>query len=313
MDTVTEVVKQDNVKNKEISEDNKSRETVTVFPVSCIFWILFGVIVGSSIGTPLLQDIIDAAYGYRWNYVERCIVDEGYFAGGYCRTPLNCSCWDVDQIDDVDINDITEEQYKQRYAYSNRPLVIRNAAANWKALQVLDYEWLKTEYLRNPDVVEESWDNCFFKCYKTSEFKSLADVFHISSERIAGISLEPWYVGWSVCHQSVLSQLSSLISLPNFLENFQVEGNMWIFLGTPGYGAHLHLDHDLDLPTWQAQISGSKTWYLKPPPECASTCPGLIQTDMHPGDMIIVNTNFWMHSTEVLDNGISLVITRQLS
>ena len=66
MDTVTEEVKQDNVKNKEISEDNKSerndsrvfkkflylftccsgRETVTVFPVSCIFWILFGVIVG---------------------------------------------------------------------------------------------------------------------------------------------------------------------------------------------------------------------------------------------------------------------------
>ena len=30
------------------------------------------------------------------------------------RTPLNCSCGDVDQIDDVDINDITEEQYKQR-------------------------------------------------------------------------------------------------------------------------------------------------------------------------------------------------------
>ena len=62
MDTVTEEVKQDNVKNKEISEDNKSerndsrvfeeflylftccsgRETVTVFPVSCIFWILSG-------------------------------------------------------------------------------------------------------------------------------------------------------------------------------------------------------------------------------------------------------------------------------
>eukprot|EP00092_Neocalanus_flemingeri_P013918 GFUD01015014.1.p1 GENE.GFUD01015014.1~~GFUD01015014.1.p1 ORF type:complete len:209 (+),score=54.03 GFUD01015014.1:576-1202(+) len=208
---------------------------------------------------------------------------------------------------------MTEKLYEERYAYSNRPLVIRNATLSWKAMEVLDYDWLKKEYLRNPEILEENWENCFFKCYKTSEFKSLADVFHISSERIADMSAEPWYVGWSVCQESVFHQLSQLVSLPKFLSSFHAEGNMWIFIGTPGYGAHLHLDHDLDLPTWQAQISGSKTWYLKPPPECAATCPGLIQTDMHPGDMIIVNTNFWMHSTKVLDNGISLVITRQLS
>jgi len=34
--------------------------------------------------------------------------------------------------------------------------------------------------------------------------------------------------------------------------------------------------------------------------------------DLYPGDMIIVNTNFWFHRTHVLDQGISLVITQQI-
>ena len=94
-------------------------------------------------------------------------------------------------------------------------------------------------------------------------------MFHISTERILDMAAEPWYVGWSVCQASVFQELSKLVSLPQFLSNKHAAGNMWIFIGTPGYGAHSHLDHDLDLPTWQAQISGTKTWFLKPPPECA--------------------------------------------
>ena len=89
-------------------------------------------------------------------------------------------------------------------------------------------------------------------------------------------------------------------------------GNMWIFIGSPGYGAHLHLDDDLELPTWQAQISGVKTWFLQPPPECGGQCKKEIQTALHPGDMIIVNTNFWFHKTRVKDEGISLVVTQQI-
>jgi len=286
---------------------------VTVFPITSVMWIVGGVLLGCLFGSPVLQDLVDKMYGYRWNYEDRCIVDEGYFAGGFCRAPLECSCGDIDQIDEVDIADITEEMYEERYAYTKRPLVIRNATLNWGVMGRVDYSWLKREYLRDPAIMEETHGNCFFKCYKTTEFSSLADVFEIPHSRLTPGTAEPWYVGWSVCQKSVLNQLSQMISLPQFMSNLQPVGNMWIFLGTPGYGAHPHLDHDLDLPTWQAQVSGSKTWYLSPPPECAYTCPGLIQTDMHPGDMIIVNTNFWMHSTEVLDNGISLVITRQIS
>ena len=135
------------------------------------------------------------------------------------------------------------------------------------------------------------------------------NVFHVSSERISDMS-KPWYVGWSVCHDSIFRELSKLVFMPRFLSTYKAVGNMSIFIGTPRNGAS-RLDNAMDLPTWHAQVSGSQTWYLKPPPECAGSCPSMIQTDLHPGDMIIFNTNFWTHSTKVLDNGISLVVSRQ--
>lgn len=34
---------------------------------------------------------------------------------------------------------------------------------------------------------------------------------------------------------------------------------------------------------WQAQLKGTKTWYLKPPPECESVCKS-ISFVVEPGD-----------------------------
>lgn len=36
-------------------------------------------------------------------------------------------------------------------------------------------------------------------------------------------------------------------------------------------------------PQHQAQISGVKTWYLRPPPECASSCHPTMQATLYPG------------------------------
>ena len=192
-------------------------------------------------------------------------------------------------------------------------MIIKNIASNWEAMEKLDYHWLKSQYTQSSDILEEQKPNCFFKCYKTNEFKSLKDVFQISAERLTGDGGgHPWYVGWTVCQDQVYDNLTQLVTLPGFLSQYSMIGNMWIFMGTPGFGAHLHLDDDLDTNTWQAQISGVKTWFLEPPPECARSCPNHLQADLHPGDMIIVNTNFWMHKTNVLDEGISLVITQQI-
>ena len=85
-------------------------------------------------------------------------------------------------------------------------------------------------------------------------------IFRISPERVngdVGHGPRPWYVGWSVCHPPVMDALSALVTLPPFLARYEMIGNLWVFVGSPGYGAHLHLDDDLDTNTWQAQVWGN--------------------------------------------------------
>jgi len=251
-------------------------------------------------------------YGYRWNYLEKCIINPGNFAGGYCRVPMNCTCTDVEEIDDVPLAEMTAELFRDKYLRTNRPVIIRNVSLGWQAMKVLDFSWLKAQYTKTEDVLQYEADNCYFKCYKTNEFPDLGSVFAMSEQRVSDVMSSPWYVGWSVCHPPVLKEIEKLVEVPPFLSSLERMGNVWIFVGSPGYGAHLHLDADLELPTWQAQISGAKTWYLRPPPECAGVCKTELQADLHKGDMIIVNTNFWFHKTLVLDQGISLVVTQQV-
>ena len=206
--------------------------------------------------------------------------------------------------------------------------MVRNVTLDWEAMKVLDYSWLKAQYTKSDEILQYDARNCFFKCYKTEEFPTLASVFTMSEERVSDVLSRPWYVGWSVCHKPVVREIEKLskaeifkhfksistfpVQLPDFLSELDMLGNMWIFIGSPGYGAHLHLDDDLELPTWQAQISGVKTWFLQPPPECGGRCKQELEADLHPGDMIIVNTNFWFHKTKVKDHGISLVVTQQI-
>ena len=98
----------------------------------------------------------------------------------------------------------------------------------------------------------------------------------------------------------------------------------------------MHIDN-VDLASWQVQLRGAKTWYLAPPPECWATCHGVMQVHylltiskyldwrylptvfvrtelvphqntMYPGDVIVVNTNIWFHSTKVTISSRNLVL-----
>lgn len=52
---------------------------------------------------------------------------------------------------------------------------------------------------------------------------------------------------------------------------------------------------------------------LKSPPECWFECPSTVMSaTLEPGDIIVVNTNWWMHSTKVIDGGgLSVTITNE--
>jgi len=277
--------------------------TIRVVRLSGVFWLCIGLAIGSICGGPWLTDLVDIIRGYRWNYIDRCIMEtpdtDGYGVD-FCRIPVDCSiCSEVKHIDEIHVDNLPVWLFEEKYAYSSRPLVVRGAAASWEAMEVLDYYWLKDMYLRSPDTLDKTGDDCWFNKYKTPDFRNLRSVFKMPEERIRMESGNPWYVGWSVCHEDVAEKIAELYERPTFLDPESTPSKKpWIFIGTPGPGAHFHVDN-VDLASWQAQLKGVKTWYLKPPPECRSSCHGTMQSTLYPGDVLIVNTNIWFHSTKV--------------
>jgi len=285
--------------------------TLRVIRVSSVVWLCLGLAIGTLCGGQWLEDAVDVLRGYRWNYLGRCILETPEDSGDFCRVPVDCDiCRDVDRINDVHVDDLSVEEFEARYAYSSRPLVVRNASLTWPAMDVLKYQWLKNIYLSDPEILEKEGDECWFNRYKT-QFRNLRSVFRMSDSKASMQTREPWYVGWAVCPDVVAQELHKLYNRPAFISPDSTPSRKpWIFMGTPGHGAHFHIDN-VDLPSWQAQLSGTKTWFLRPPPECYWSCPGTLETTLYPGDIIVINTNRWFHSTMVSGSELSIVITNE--
>ena len=66
------------------SQDKRKPQNLVV-SLTSVVCLLLGFILGSRLGSRALQDFIDEYYGYRWNYLEKCIIGDDTFAGGYCR------------------------------------------------------------------------------------------------------------------------------------------------------------------------------------------------------------------------------------
>ena len=162
----------------------------------------------------------------------------------------------------------------------------------------------------DPKILEYEDKECWYNKYKSKHLQSLRSVFRMSDEEVV---TRPWYVGWAVCHEPVADMLHHLYYRPSFISPHSTPPRKpWIFVGKQGPGAHVHIDN-VDMSSWQAQIQGVKTWTLRPPPECWWQCHGDMSTTVYPGDIIVVNTNVWFHSTNIeqSDSDLSLVITNE--
>ena len=60
-----------------------------------------------------------------------------------CKNERNVHCTDgwfvvaqVREIEEVHVSELSVELFEERYAYTHRPLVVRNASIFWDALQV---------------------------------------------------------------------------------------------------------------------------------------------------------------------------------
>merc|ERR1712130_696215 len=109
-------------------------------------------VLGCTFGAPWTEDLLDLIRGYRWNRLDRCILEtpetHGYGVD-FCRVPVDCDvCSDVREIEEVHVSDLS---------------------IFWDALQVIDYNWLKAEYMKNPDEMDKTGEECWFNKYQTNE------------------------------------------------------------------------------------------------------------------------------------------------
>lgn len=174
-------------------------------------------------------------------------------------------CKHVAKIDSI--YNISPDVFEELYAYNGHPVIVKDATANWTALHKFSFNFFKDLYLN----ANSSKTSCQFFPYKT-EFKSLQEALRMGDERAVYKVGKPWYFGWSNCDHEVGEELRRHYSRPYFLPKYSENNDVdWIFMGVTGYGAHMHVDN-VRLPSWQAQIHGSKEWTLAPPTECYYKC-----------------------------------------
>ncbi|CAF0830180.1 unnamed protein product [Brachionus calyciflorus] len=268
---------------------------------------------------------------------EECALMLPDFTNSITRPIDDCSmCANLTEI--KRIQRITKEEFLASYAYTGVPVIITDAINDWSGLNKFNFNFFKDLYL-NLDEIEykkrqskkeihkdkssaimETFNSiiesdneranskitCQFFPYKT-KFQNLQQVFEMD-ERDDGVWEKPWYVGWSNCNNYASKILRKHYKRPYFLpDESEMSRVDWIFMGTPGYGAGLHID-DVNNPTWQAQISGIKLWTFKPPAECLLKCPFSLTAEVNPGEIIIFDSNRWFHSTVIKGEDLSVAI-----
>ncbi|XP_057329113.1 uncharacterized protein LOC130669959, partial [Microplitis mediator] len=206
------------------------------------------------------------------------------------------------------LTNLTREEFTP-YAYSSRPIIVKNAARTWKASKVFDLEFFKNIYENIDGAYESIEDECQFLHFK-SNFSLLKQVLTMSKQRASNyLNENPWYVGWKNCHPQVLEIMSKYYDTPHFLPvDAEVPQTNYIFIGYD-QGAIMHLDYIPRL-MWQGQIVGKKLWSVAPTPECDSVCePFSFSVDT--GDILLLDTRIWYHGTHVENNTLSLTITSE--
>ncbi|KAI8520478.1 hypothetical protein Bbelb_002320 [Branchiostoma belcheri] len=239
---------------------------------------------------------------------DRCIVTYIEEIQDSLRPPVNCQmCAGIQEVDRV--RNMTPAEFIARYAYTARPVIVEDGTQNWTASEFFSFDYFKSVYKPDSPALLNEEHSCQFFPYKTN-FETLGEVFNMSKER-ANLEdgSEPWYIGWSNCDAEVANDLRRHYERPYFLPT-QSESSRtdWIFMGSPGYGAHLHIDHVDGRTSWQAQVKGTKEWTIEPPPECYFECPHTMKVTVHPGDIIVLDTNKWFHKTLIIGDEMSITI-----
>lgn len=256
---------------------------------------------------PLTHRILDAYLHMRYDAIlvdETCIIPMTESMQDPFRPPIDCSeC--VGITGPHRVRNLSQEEFMERYATTMQPVVVEDGQNGWSAGESFSFEFFRKLYSEGSESLSKA-SGCQFFRYQT-EFRGLGEMLNMSKARAQG-SEKPWYVGWSNCDGKVANILRKHYTFPYFLPmHLDHSKTDWIFMGLPGYGADMHID-GVDAVSWQAQIKGIKKWILESPPECSGICIHSMEIIVHPGDIIVLDTNKWFHATLIMGNETSIVI-----
>ncbi|CAG9818916.1 unnamed protein product [Phaedon cochleariae] len=234
----------------------------------------------------------------------RCIIPNNYFIWEATRPISNCDfCSNVSHP--TVLSNISQDSFLP-YAYSSKPIVIKQAFSHWPAKQLFSLQYFQNLYNVTEGSFKSVDEECQFLHFK-SDFISVKDVLFMNNRRAANDPTEKsWYVGWGNCHPDVLEEMRKHYPKPHFLpDDCEIPSKEYIFMGYDD-GATMHLDF-INRLIWQAQLKGSKNWNLHPPPECETICEPLSFL-VEPGDAVLVDTRMWYHGTTINPGDFSLSV-----
>ncbi|CAF1062162.1 unnamed protein product [Rotaria sordida] len=310
--SIDDIEKLSNYKKLKTISSIKSRRCCDIYLILAIIFGLLSLFT-TGISHTGIEYFLEYSYRKLFSidiYREECLAPKLESIIDIFRPPISCDiCHNLNHIERI--SNITREEFEEKYAYTNRPVIITDAMNNWLATEEFNFKFFKRLYRMNSSALLAVEENCQFFPYRNKdEFETLGDVFDMDLERAYMINdnYRPWYVGWSNCDYSTAYLLRQYYTKPYFLPKQSESSKLdWIFMGTPGFGAHMHIDN-VDLPSWQAQVRGRKQWTLRPVPECFFQCKEL-KFIVEPGEIIVLNTNVWYHKTFVIsEDEISITI-----
>ncbi|XP_023949605.2 uncharacterized protein LOC112054156 [Bicyclus anynana] len=239
-----------------------------------------------------------------------------YLLSARCLLPINHLVWEATRpLSDcgycanvtkpIILMNITRQKFR-KYAYSSKPIIVKNAIVHWRAIKEFNFYMFKKLYEQTAGSYESLEEGCQFLNFKTDLF-TLKEVFSMPAARVRNEpGQEPWYVGWGNCHPDILTKVRKYYTVPEFLPEdaeFPVTENVFF-----GYemGAVMHLDYIPRL-MWQGQVKGNKTWSVAPVPECEHVC-NKFKYYVEPGDVVLLDTRVWYHATSIPKGQFSLTV-----
>ena len=166
-------------------------------------------------------------------YHEECLAPKLETLIDAFRPPTSCQiCHEIDDIERI--SNITREEFEEKYAYTNHPVIVTDAMNDWLALEKFDFKFFRRLYRTNSSALLAVEEKCQFFPYKNrDEFQTLEDVFNMDLERAYMVydDYRPWYVGWSNCDYSTAYLLRQYYSRPYFLPEQSESSKLdWIFM-----------------------------------------------------------------------------------